>query len=59
MSKKSKHFILALTRKELDALGLVLDNYVLDCSVNTKTLAAVERVVSKIIRCKIGRLFDE
>jgi hypothetical protein len=56
MSKKVKRYQLELTQKELDAVGMVLDNYVIDCPVHTKTLAAVERVITKIIREEISHV---
>jgi hypothetical protein len=56
LSQKVKRYQLELTQKELDAVALVLENYVLDCAVNTKTLAAVERVITKIIREKISHV---
>jgi hypothetical protein len=47
---------LKLTQKEFKAVGEVLDNYVMDCAVPTKTLAAVERVITKIIREEISHV---
>jgi hypothetical protein len=56
MSKKSRYYHLKLTQKEFKAVGEVLDNYVMDCAVPSKTLAAVERVITKIIREEISHV---
>ena len=49
---KAKHFVLKLTKREFNDVGAVLDQYIVDCPVNTKRLAAIERVVRKIIKEK-------
>ena len=54
MSNKSQHYHLELTEREFKALMQVLENYSFDCSVNTKTLSAIERVIRKITNESLG-----
>lgn len=48
MAKAATHYKLKLTLQEIDALYLVLGNYISDQDINHPTLRSIERIFKKI-----------